>query len=72
MEEALHEYGIKTYADLAKETAENIKTILIAADGNFGGQDPTTWPEQATLAAAGKWDELKEWQDKLMGGKEVE
>jgi len=72
VEEALHEYGVNTYADLAKESAENIKTILIAADGNFSAQDPTTWPEQAALAAAGKWDELKEWQDKLMGGKEVE
>ncbi|MEO5945882.1 MAG: 50S ribosomal protein L17 [Chitinophagaceae bacterium] len=72
VEEALHEYGINSYADLAKESAENIKTILIAADGNFGGQDPTTWPEQAALAAKGKWEELKEWQDKLMGGKEVE
>jgi large subunit ribosomal protein L21 len=27
-----------------------------------------TWPQQAALAADGKWDELKELQDKLDGG----
>jgi large subunit ribosomal protein L17 len=70
--EALHAAGISSFKELAAKTAEEIKTILDAADGNFAGQDPTTWPEQAALAAEGKWDELKEWQDKLKGGKEVE
>jgi hypothetical protein len=31
--------------------------------------DPTTWPAQAKLAAAGKWDELKAMQDNLKGGR---
>jgi hypothetical protein len=39
--------------------------------GQFNAIETTTWPEQAALAAAGKWDELKEWQDKLIGGKEA-
>jgi hypothetical protein len=30
---------------------------------------PATWPKQAEMAAAGKWDELKAWQDELDGGK---
>jgi len=25
--------------------------------------DPQTWAAQAQLAADGKWDELKKWQD---------
>ncbi|MEJ6796117.1 MAG: 50S ribosomal protein L21, partial [Flavobacteriales bacterium] len=28
-----------------------------------------TWPAQAKMAAEGKWDELKKWQDELDGGK---
>ena len=32
--------------------------------------DPTTWPEQIALAAAGKMDELKAWQEDLKGGRE--
>ena len=30
--------------------------------------DPGTWPKQAKLAAADKWDELKKWQDEMDGG----
>ena len=33
--------------------------------------DPTTWPQQAAMAADGKWDELKVWQDELDGGRVV-
>jgi hypothetical protein len=32
---------------------------------------PTTWPQQAKLAADGKWDELKKLQDELKGGKKA-
>jgi len=31
--------------------------------------DPTTWPQQAGMAAKGEWDALKTWQDELQGGK---
>jgi len=31
--------------------------------------DPTSWPIQSRLAADGKWDELKVWQDEHDGGK---
>src|SRR5665213_1359770 len=69
--EALHEGGIKTFAKLAKSTAEAIKEILEKSGGHFNALDPATWPEQAQLAADDKWDELKEWQDKLIGGREA-
>lgn len=69
--EALQANGITSFSDLADATADEIKKILEAADGNFASHDPTTWPQQAKLAAEGKWDELKKWQDELDGGKEV-
>ena len=31
--------------------------------------DPSTWPEQASLAAAGEWDALQALQDELKGGR---
>jgi len=31
--------------------------------------DPGSWPQQAGLAAEGKWDELQTLQDNLDGGK---
>ena len=72
IEELLHNADIKTYATLSTTTADAIKEILSAAGGRFSTHDPTTWPEQAKLAAAGEWDKLKTWQDELDGGKVVD
>ena len=63
--ETLVEAGIATYADLAKSKPEDIAEIISGVRGNHV---PDTWPQQAQLAADGKWDELKELQDKLDGG----
>ncbi|MFD2822794.1 50S ribosomal protein L21 [Lacinutrix iliipiscaria] len=62
----LVEAGISTFADLAKTKAEKISEIIADVRGNHVTD---TWPAQAKLAADGKWDELKKWQDELDGGK---
>ncbi len=67
--EVLHEAGINSFAKLAESKAEDIKEILEKSGGHFNAQDPTSWPEQAQLAADEKWDELKELQDKLIAGR---
>ena len=67
--EALVNADISTFAQLAKSDPEKIKEILTEASSNLAHLDPGTWPEQAQLAADGKWDELKKWQDELDGGK---
>jgi large subunit ribosomal protein L21 len=64
--ETLIAAGIATYADLAKAKPANISEVIADVRGNH---IPDTWPQQAKLAADGKWDELKELQDKLNGGK---
>ena len=61
--------GIITFADLAATSAEKVSEILSAAGSNFASHNPATWSDQATLARDGKWDELKELQDRLNGGK---
>ncbi len=58
--------GINSYAELAATPVEDLRKIL--ADAGVGA-DPTTWPQQAELAAEGKWDALTELQDKLEGGR---
>ncbi|MEO0403315.1 MAG: 50S ribosomal protein L21 [Bacteroidota bacterium] len=68
--EILTNGGIATFTDLAKSNAEDIRAILLEAGSRYKMFDPTTWPQQAGLAADGKWDELKELQDRLDGGKE--
>ncbi len=69
--ETLVAAGIISFTDLAATTAEKVKEILDASEGNFNAADPTTWAEQAQLAADGKMDELKELQDRLNGGREA-
>jgi len=69
--EAIVNGGIGTYAELAKADPEKIKEILTEASSNLAHLDPTSWPKQAKMAADGKWDELKEWQDNAKGGVEA-
>lgn len=71
IENLLNSEGIVTFAALSATAPEKIKDILTAAGSRFGFHDPATWPHQASLAADGKWDELKKLQDELNGGKEV-
>lgn len=65
----LGEAGISTFAQLAAASVEDVQKILDEAEGNYARFNPETWPAQAQLAADGKWDELKAWQDELNGGK---
>jgi large subunit ribosomal protein L17 len=62
--------GIVTFAQLAATSEDTLKEILTEAGGVYASKDPSTWAKQAELAAEGKFDELKAWQDELNGGKE--
>jgi len=64
--QTLTDAGIATFAELAKTDAAKISEIIADVRGNHVTD---TWPAQAQLAADGKWDELKKWQDELDGGK---
>lgn len=59
--------GIGTFAELAAAEVASLSEILQGA--NLRLADPATWPEQAQLAADGKWDEFKALQDNLKGGR---
>ena len=66
--EALVEAGLDTFAKIAKSTPEKLSTILSEASSRLAHIVTDTWPKQAQMAADGKWDELKEYQEKLDGG----
>jgi len=68
-ERALNSVGINSFAALSEMGAEVLQNILDNAEGNFSGNVPKSWPEQARLAAEGRWSELQVLQDKLNGGK---
>ena len=61
--------GITTFQQLADASVDTLKGLLIAAGSRFASHDPTTWGEQAKLAAAGDWDGFKKLTDELVAGK---
>lgn len=61
--------GIGTWKDLSETTVEKCQQILEGAGTSYKAQNPTTWPLQAEMAYTGKWEELKKWQDDMLGGK---
>jgi large subunit ribosomal protein L15 len=67
--ELLVDAGIISFKDLSGTSVESLSNILSEAGSRYAAHNPTTWPEQAALAAVDKWDELKELQDKLNGGR---
>ncbi len=60
--------GITTFAALAALQPEAITEMLKASGGRFGMAKPVTWPQQAALAAAGKWNEFEQLTKELVGG----
>lgn len=68
IQSVLHAAGINTFSQLADMTPDAIKDILIDAGLHLPVTD--TWPQQARLAAEGKLDELKAFQDELIAGRE--
>jgi large subunit ribosomal protein L21 len=66
--EALVNAGYETFAKVAKATPEELSNVLSEASSRLAHIVTETWPKQAKLAADGKWDELKELQDRLDGG----
>ncbi|MCB0533101.1 MAG: 50S ribosomal protein L27 [Lewinellaceae bacterium] len=71
IEQLLKEGGIDTWEALASASEERLNEILEAAGPRYQMHNPSTWPAQAKFAAEGKWDELKEYQDMLIGGRDV-
>jgi large subunit ribosomal protein L21 len=66
--ELLQNAGVNTFADLASQSEDALKTVLKGGGSRFAMKNPSTWAKQADMAANGQWDELKKWQDILDGG----
>ncbi len=63
----LHSKGITTFAGLAETSPEVIKQWL--SENGMAYMDPTSWPQQAKLAAEGRMEEFQRLTDSLKGGR---
>lgn len=62
----LRSAGVKTFAKLAAKEVDDLREILVAENPSLLRlSDPTTWPEQAGMAAEGRWENLKALQEDL-------
>jgi len=61
--------GITTFAQLASTDVARLTEILQEANLRLASAE--SWPEQAALAAAGKWDEFQALTEQLKGGRHV-
>lgn len=59
VERKLIEGGIASFRELGKASVTRLKTLISSSGPRYRNYDPTPWREQAKLANAGKWDELK-------------
>jgi len=70
IESLMKEAGFEDLRAVANASVEDLKKVLDDAGSRYQMHDPTTWPKQAELAADEKWEELRDYQDYLDGGKE--
>ncbi|MFZ2899930.1 MAG: helix-hairpin-helix domain-containing protein [Saprospiraceae bacterium] len=68
IESLLVQAGIRTFHHVADAGVVRLQEVLSNAGERFRLHDPSTWPEQARLAAAGKWEELERYKEFLNGG----
>jgi large subunit ribosomal protein L21 len=67
--ELLQAEKIRSFSELASAPVDRLREILAAGGSNFATHDPTTWPEQAALAAAGDWEAFDKLKAELDGGR---
>lgn len=65
--ELLYEAGIRTFEQLGSTEPDRVREILQQAGLRM--IDPSTWSEQARLAARDDWESLKELQGQLKAGR---
>jgi predicted flap endonuclease-1-like 5' DNA nuclease len=66
-----HGIGITTWSELSQTEVSLLRTMLTDAGQRFKAHDPTMWPQQAALLAAGEWAAFKALTDSLDGGRPV-
>jgi len=66
----LNDDQIFTWAELADAEVSRLKGLLRRGGDRYRMHDPKSWPDQAKLAAEGRWEELEEYQEVLQGGRE--
>ena len=66
--ELLDQHGIRTFAQLAETSVDDLQAILRSGGSRFQIANPETWPRQARLAANREWNKLDVLKAQLVAG----
>ncbi len=69
IQQMLYDAGIYTFDQLSQTDVSFLQDILDKGGPAYKVHNPESWPFQAEMAAEGKWDELKKWQDEHKHGR---
>ncbi|MBC3845949.1 hypothetical protein H8K90_06135 [Winogradskyella echinorum] len=69
IQELFHNHDVKTWKALSECSIDKCQSVLKSGGDRFKIHNPGTWPDQAKMAAEGRWEDLLKWQDELDGGK---
>ncbi|GAB3726510.1 hypothetical protein [Spirosoma lituiforme] len=67
-EAILNSIGVFRFTQLAQTPVTTVRRVLAEHGPLLHTYDPATWPGQALLAADGRWDELRSWQEQMRRG----
>ena len=62
---------VDSFEKLAETPVDQIRKILKDAGGGYQTHDPSTWPEQASLASSGEWEQFEQLKQELHGGRRI-
>lgn len=71
-EAILNGIGIFRFDQLAQTPVTTVRRVLAEHGPLLFTYDPVTWPGQAGLAADGRWDELRSWQEQMRRGNNLD
>jgi hypothetical protein len=60
--------GVNSFSKLAGMNIDAIRAVLQRGGPQFNLAEPRSWAEQANLAAANRWQDLRELQDRIFDG----
>ena len=63
IEKMLRAAGLDSFESLTMATAESLQNVIKEAGPRYKKLDPSSWSKQALMAAAGEWDQLKNFQE---------
>ena len=61
----LAENGVHSFAQLAAADVEDLRAYVLQGGRHMKSHDPSSWPQQAALAAEGRCDELHALREAL-------